>query len=378
MAVTKTRGTLQLAYIINHAEDRWLFVDPTFLPVVQAVADQLSGVQGIIVLGDLGDEANFDTISLANPKSYEALLAGKPTTIDWSVFDENTASSLCYTSGTTGSPKGVLYSHRSTVLHAYAACLPDVMALSMRDTVMPVVPMFHVNAWGVPYLAPMVGAKLVFPGTQMANGEALQALIVEEGVTLALGVPTIWLALLQYLEQSGKDLGKLNRIVVGGAACPPSIMKAFREGYGVRTMHGWGMTEMSPLGTINTPHPAWDGCSRDELDTLEAKQGHGIFGVEMRIVDGEKQALPWDGEQFGDLEVRGPWICRAYFGREDEVAETHDPDGWFATGDVATIDSQGTMQIVDRTKDVIKTGGEWISSISRTSPWGTRTWRKQR
>ncbi len=349
----------QLVYIVNHAEDRWLFVDPMFLPLVAAIADRLESVRGIIVLSD---DAGMPEADLPNLRSYEALLDGCDREYDWPSFDENTASSLCYTSGTTGHPKGVLYSHRSTVLHSYACSLPDAIGLSRRDVVLPVVPMFHVNAWGMPYAAPMVGAKLVFPGPRMADGPSLQGLIEGEDVTLALGVPTIWLGLLQYLESSGKGLGKLDRTVVGGSACPPAVMTAFKDGYGVRTLHGWGMTEMSPLGTVNQGFRAWADLADDDRRAREAKQGQGFFGVEMRIVGEDGTELPWDGKTFGDLQVRGNWVCRAYFRREDEVAETHH-DGWFSTGDVATIDPDGTMQIVDRTKDVIKTGGEWISSI---------------
>ncbi len=354
----------QLRYIINHAEDRWIALDPTFLPLVEPLAAELPSVEGYILLCD---RESMPESTLPGVLCYEDLLDRQAEHRDgedfaWPTFDENTASSLCYTSGTTGHPKGVLYSHRSTVLHSYAMALPDSTALSMRDAVLPVVPMFHVNAWGMPYACPMVGAKLVFPGPKMADGETLQRLIEEEGVTLALGVPTIWLALLQYLESSGKGLGRLERTVVGGAACPPAIMRAFLEGYGVRTLHGWGMTEMSPIGTVNTPRPEWlDLTVEEQLEKAES-QGHGVFGVEMRIVGDAGKELPWDGEAFGDLQVRGPWICGEYF-RLDEASETHGEEGWFSTGDVASIDPHGYMRIVDRTKDVIKTGGEWVSSI---------------
>ncbi len=348
----------QLIYIINHAADRWLCVDPMFVPLVAKLAPRLPTLEGVIVLtgGDLPEVGGLRT------EGYEALLEGQPEELEWPEFDERTASSLCYTSGTTGNPKGVLYSHRSTVLHSFGICLPDAAGISMRDSVLPVVPMFHVNAWGMPYACAMVGAKIVFPGPKMADGEVLHRLIVSEGVTLALGVPTIWLALLQYLETSGKDLGPLERTIVGGAACPPSMIRTFKERYGVRTLHAWGMTEMSPIGTVNTPRPEYVNLSPAEKLEKASKQGHGVFGVEMKITGDDGKELPWDGEAFGDLKVRGPWICSDYY--EVEGASTsHDDDGWFATGDVATIDADGYMQIVDRTKDVIKSGGEWISSI---------------
>ena len=349
----------QLIYIINHAEDRWIFVDPMFVPILAKLAPQLPKLEGLIVLTGDGDLPEAGGLRV---EGYEALLSGEDEELDWPEFDERTASSLCYTSGTTGNPKGVLYSHRSTLLHSYAVSLPDAVSLSMRETVLPVVPMFHVNAWGIPYAGTMVGAKLVFPGPKMADGEALHRLIVSEGVTLALGVPTIWLALLQYLETSGNDLGSLERTVVGGAACPPSMIKTFLERYGVRTLHGWGMTEMSPIGTVNTPRPEYDRLSAEEQLDKASRQGHGVFGVEMKITGDDGAELPWDGETFGDLKVRGPWVCNDYF-ELGEPSASHAEEGWFATGDVANIDADGYMQIVDRTKDVIKSGGEWISSI---------------
>ena len=349
----------QLIYIINHAGDRWICIDPQFVPLLEQLAEHLSGVEGYIVMTD---EAHMPDSSLDNLICYESLLASASDGYDWPVFDEYTASSLCYTSGTTGNPKGVLYSHRSTLIHAYAAALPDVLGISSQDCVLPVVPMFHVNAWGVPYSCPIVGAKMIFPGPRMGDGEALCRLIENEGVTLSLGVPTVWLAVLSYLAETGKTLGSLQRVVIGGAACPPFIMTELRRKYGVRVRHGWGMTEMSPLGVTNTPKGGMADLPEDEYHAIEIKQGRGIFGVEMKIVDEQDRSLPWDGEAFGTLKVRGPWVCSDYYELDGE-SSAHDADGWFDTGDVATIDAQGYLWITDRTKDVIKSGGEWISSI---------------
>jgi fatty-acyl-CoA synthase len=290
------------------------------------------------------------------------LIAAESSDYSWPELDERSASALCYTSGTTGDPKGVLYDHRSTVLHAYAAPAPDVMNLSSSDCVLPVVPLFHVNAWGIPYTTLMVGAKLVFPGPKMGDGEALFDLLDSEDVTIALGVPTVWLALLQYCASAGKRLDKLQCSIVGGAAVPRSMIQEFRDEHGVEIRQGWGMTEMSPLGTCNSLKAGLESLSDEEKLDLATKAGRGIFGCELRIVDDEGQELPWDGVAYGALQVRGPWICSDYFKLEGS-AGTHTEDGWFETGDVATIDPQGYMAITDRTKDVIKSGGEWISSI---------------
>ena len=349
----------QLAYMINHAEDRVVFLDPMFVPLVESLADQLASVEAYVVLTS---EDQMPDSKLLPLHCYERLLEQHDSTYAWPELDEKAASALCYTSGTTGDPKGVLYDHRSTVLHAYATCMPNVMSLSHYDVVLPVVPMFHVNAWGIPYASPIAGAKLVLPGPKMADGEALQALIEDEGVTVALGVPTVWLALLAYLRESGKSVKTLNRTVVGGSACPISIMEEFEEQHGVYTHHAWGMTEMSPLGAVNTLLPGMDKLSGSERNEVRVKQGRTPFGVDMKIVDDDGSELPRDGVAFGDLKVRGWWVTDGYFGQDDN-SETHDEDGWFSTGDVATIDQHGYLNITDRTKDVIKSGGEWISSI---------------
>jgi fatty-acyl-CoA synthase len=349
----------QLVFIINHAEDRWIFVDPMFVPLIEAISGKIKDVEGFVVLTD---DDHLPASSLENVISYEALIGQESSDYSWPDFDERTASALCYTSGTTGDPKGVLYDHRSTVLHAYAAVAPDVMDMSSRDCVLPVVPLFHVNAWGVPYSTFMTGAKLVFPGPKMGDGEALCELIDSEDVTMALGVPTVWLALLQYAEQAGKKLNKLKRTLVGGAAVPRSMIEAFRDKHGVELRQGWGMTEMSPLGSCNSLKASLESLSDEEKLDLATKAGRGLYGCEMRIVDDEGNQQPWDGVAYGALQVRGPWICFDYYKLEGGGG-SHTEDGWFDTGDVATIDPEGYMAITDRTKDVIKSGGEWISSI---------------
>ena len=349
----------QIVYIINHAEDRFICVDAMFVPLLEAIADKISNVEGFIIMTD---EAHMPETSLPNAMCYETLLAAESPEFDWPDLDERTASALCYTSGTTGNPKGVLYDHRSTILHAYATLAIDVAGASSRDVVLPVVPFFHVNAWGIPYSALMAGAKLVLPGPKMGDGEALYELMDSEDVTMALGVPTVWLALLQYTEKAGKRLDKLERSLVGGAAVPRAMIEAFRDKHGVELRQGWGMTETSPIGTVNTIKAGLEGLSKDEQLDLATKAGRGIFGVELRIVNDDGDELPWDGEAFGALQVRGPWICSDYFKLEGSGG-THTEDGWFETGDVATIDPQGYVAITDRTKDVIKSGGEWISSI---------------
>ena len=347
----------QVAYIINHAEDQYVFFDPDFLPLVESVAAECPGVKGWIILTN---EAHMPGTSLPRVQCYETLVAAGDGVFEWPQLDENTACALCYTSGTTGNPKGVLYSHRSTMLHAYATMMPDAMGLSSRDVVLPIVPMFHVNAWGTPYSCPMAGAKLVFPGSKMGDGATLAALINEEGVTMSAGVPTVWLGLIAYLKSSGIRVDTLDRVIVGGAACPLSIMEDLDK-YGVETRVGWGMTEMSPLGSVNSSPADRERYSAAEFAKVRLKAGRPIFGVEMKIVSDTGAEQPWDGVAFGSLKVRGPWICSNYF--KLDRSDAHAEEGWFETGDVATIDAQGYMAITDRTKDVIKSGGEWISSI---------------
>lgn len=349
----------QITFIINHAEDQWIFTDPLFVPLLEKLQQQTASVKGYVVLTTA--EAMPDT-TLKNAVAYEELIGAESDDYAWPTLDENDANGLCYTSGTTGDPKGVLYSHRSSVLHAFASVSRDALGLANRDTALPVVPLFHVNAWGVPYSALMVGAKLVLPGPRMGDGEALYELLESESVTVALGVPTVWMALLGYAGQNGKRLNKLERTVIGGAAVPESMIRAFRDEHDVVVHQGWGMTEMSPLGTVNTLKAGMDALTPDEIVALQTKAGRGIFGVEMRIVNDEGEELPWDGEAFGALQVRGPWVCSDYFKLQGS-ARSHTADGWFETGDVAKIDAEGFMQITDRTKDVIKSGGEWISSI---------------
>ena len=349
----------QVVFIINHAEDKWIFTDPMFVPLLEKIAGHTPGVEGYVVMTN---DENMPETTLKNAVSYESLIAGESDEYEWPELDERAAVALCYTSGTTGDPKGVLYSHRSSILHAYAGVAPDAINLSNRDCVLPVVPLFHVNAWGLPYSALMVGAKIVFPGPKMGDGETLYGLLESEEVTLALGVPTVWLALLQYAAKAGKRMNKLQRTIIGGAAVPESMIREFQDDHDVIVHQGWGMTEMSPLGTLNSPKAGMESLTKDESIAIATKAGRGLFGCELRIVDDDKNELPWDGVAYGALQVRGPWICSDYFKLEGTGA-SHTKDGWFDTGDVATIDPNGYMAITDRTKDVIKSGGEWISSI---------------
>ena len=347
----------QIAWIVNHAEDQILCFETSFLPIVQGIHAHCKTVKHWIALCD-EDKLPKDT-GIPNLMSYEAWIGKQSTDYTWPVFDENTASSMCYTSGTTGHPKAALYSHRSTVLHAYAAALPDVMGLSARDSALPVVPMFHVNAWGLPYSAAMVGCKLVFPGPAL-DGKSVYELMEGEKVTFAAGVPTVWQMLLGHVAQNKLKFSTLKRTVIGGSACPPAMIDTFRNDYGVDVLHAWGMTEMSPLGTLCTLKEKHRELPEDQQMAIRLKQGRAIFGVDMKIVGANGEELPWDGRTYGDLYVKGSWILDKYF-----KGEGGDPlrDGWFPTGDVATIDADGFMQITDRSKDVIKSGGEWISSI---------------
>jgi len=348
----------QIHYIINHAEDKWIALDPVFIPLLEPMQDQLPMVEGFIILTD---RAHMPATKLRKAVCYEDLLEAAGEEIEWPQFDENTACGMCYTSGTTGHPKGVLYSHRALVLQSYASCLPNAMGAAGNDVVMPIVPMFHVNAWNIPYSAALAGFKLVFPGSKMGDAATLQALIAEEGVTAAAGVPTVWLNLLAYLRESGKRVDTLRTVTVGGAACPLSIMEEFETRHGVYTHVGWGMTELSPLGTFNRLKHPREHYSDEEYARARVRAGRPLFGIEIKIVDDENRELPWDGVAYGRLKVRGPWVAREYYKLENSAA--FDGDGWFDTGDVATIDPDGNMQITDRTKDVIKSGGEWISSI---------------
>lgn len=353
----------QINYIINHAEDKILFVDLLVMPLVEALHSHLKTVEHIVVL--TGKDTMPES-SLPNLICYEELLSQHSDQYIWPEFDENTASGMCYTSGTTGNPKGVVYTHRSTLLHAYAGALPDATNASNRDVVMPIVPMFHVNAWGIPYASVMVGAKLVMPGPKMADGETLQDLIESEGVTYSSGVPTIWMALLDYLDSTGKKIDSLGAATTGGAACPRGIIERLKFDYGTKVIQGWGMTEMSPLGTLFSLKPGMEDLPEDKITDLQGKQGRSVFGVELKIEDEDGNELPWDGIAFGALKVRGPWIATGYYGMSQEPGDEGcpvDANGWLDTGDVATIDPEGFMQITDRTKDVIKTGGEWVSSI---------------
>jgi fatty-acyl-CoA synthase len=345
----------QIAWIINHAQDRIVMTDITFVPVLEKIADKIPSVERYVVLTD---KAHMPQTTLKNAVNYEDWIAEADGNIKWMEFDENTAAAMCYTSGTTGDPKGVVYSHRSNVLHALMANNVDALGASAADTMLPVVPLFHANSWGIAFSAPSMGTKLVFPGAKL-DGASVYELMDTEKVTHTAGVPTVWLMLLQHMTANNLKLPHLRSVVCGGSAMPRSMIKAFID-MGVRARHAWGMTEMSPIGTLAVPKPPFNQATGDEeLDILQT-QGYPPFGVEMKITDDAGKELPWDGKTFGRLKVSGPSVAKAYF-RVD--ANILDEDGYFDTGDVATIDPHGYMRITDRSKDVIKSGGEWISSI---------------
>ena len=353
----------QIVYIADHAEDQAMFFDLTFWPLIQAVAGRTKTVKHWVALCDRA-HLPADAHKLPGLLCYEDLLAAQDGSYAWPEFDENTASSLCYTSGTTGNPKGVLYSHRSTVLHTFAAAMPDCLGVAATDCVLPVVPMFHVNSWGIVYLAPMTGAKLVLPGPGL-DGKSLYELFESEGVTVSAGVPTVWQGLLAYVDANQLKFSTMRRSAIGGSACPPAMIRKFLDDYGVRVIHAWGMTEMSPIGTAAAFKVQHVTQTPEQRLAVMATQGRAVYGVDMKIVGADGQELPWDGEASGDLLVRGPWILSRYFKDEggDPLVPDADGHGWFPTGDVAKISPEGYMIITDRSKDVIKSGGEWIGSI---------------
>ncbi|MEY4766645.1 MAG: hypothetical protein RI907_3318 [Pseudomonadota bacterium] len=346
----------QVAWIVNDAEDKAIFVDLNIFPLVEKLAPMLPSLKHVVLMCDRASMPR--ETALANLHCYEDLVEAEDGNYAWPTFDENTAASICYTSGTTGNPKGAVYSHRSTVLHAYASAMPDAMSVSSQDTVLPVVPMFHVNAWGLPYSSAMIGCRLVLPGHHL-DGASLYNLFEDEKVTFSAGVPTIWLGLINHAKTNNLKFSTFKRTVIGGSACPPAMIKTLQDDFGVEVIHAWGMTELSPLGTLSRLKAKHADLPKEQKEAILAKQGKGIYGIDMRIVDGDGKVLPWDGKAAGDLEVRGHWVIGSYF--KMDKSPLH--DGWFPTGDVATIDADGYMQITDRSKDVIKSGGEWISSI---------------
>ena len=350
----------QMVWIINHAEDKVVCFDMTFLPLVQATHAKCPTVKTWVALCD-ADKLPADS-GIPGLQSYEAWIGAQKADYAWPQFDENTAAAMCYTSGTTGNPKGALYSNRSVVLHAYGGALPDAMGISARDAILPVVPMFHVNAWGLPYVAALTGAKVVYPGPAM-DGKSIYELMEAEKVTFAAGVPTIWQMLLTHMQSNGLKFSSLNRTVIGGSACPPAMIDTFRDEFGVDVLHAWGMTETSPLGTVGTLKNKHLKLPKEQQLAIRLKQGRAVFGVDMKIVGDDGKDQPWDGKAYGDLLVRGPWIMDTYFKGQCPLIKDEQGRGWFPTGDVATIDADGFMQITDRSKDVIKSGGEWISSI---------------
>jgi fatty-acyl-CoA synthase len=347
----------QIVWIVNHAEDRVMMTDLTFVPLLEKLADKLASIERYVVLTDA---AHMPKTTLRNAVPYEEWIAEADGDFTWATFDENTAAGMCYTSGTTGNPKGVVYSHRSNVLHSMVAIQPDMIGLSSREVVMPVVPLFHANGWSLALTGPMAGASMVMPGMKL-DGPSVYELLNQFKVTCTAAVPTVWLMLLQHLEATGGKLPHLKKVVIGGSACPRAMTKTFQDVYGVEVIHAWGMTEMSPLGTVCTLKPEYASLTGETRLDIQQKQGHAPFGIEMKIADDSDRELPWDGKTFGRLKVRGPAVAKAYF--KGEGGEILDDEGFFDTGDVATIDRCGYMQITDRSKDVIKSGGEWISSI---------------
>ncbi|MBW6396329.1 long-chain-fatty-acid--CoA ligase [Roseomonas sp. HJA6] len=348
----------QIAWIMNHAGSRVMMLDLSFVKLVEAIGDKLPLVERFIILTDA---AHMPETSLRNAVAYEDWLTGADGDFAWVKVEENAAAGICYTSGTTGDPKGVVYSHRSNVIHALACNQVDCFGLGAADRVMPVVPMFHANGWSLALCAPMVGAAMVMPGAKL-DGASVHETITQERVTFSAAVPTVWMMLLQHLESTGTRIDSMNRVAIGGSACPPAITKAYQEKYGVRVIHAWGMTEMSPVGTLFAVKPEVAQVTGEAMLRLQAKQGTPPYTVEMKITDDEDRDLPWDGTTFGRLKVRGPAVARRYFRREEE--DILDAQGYFDTGDVATMDPNGYMEITDRSKDVIKSGGEWISSIA--------------
>ncbi len=346
----------QISWIVNHAEDRVMMLDLTFVPLIEKLAEKLTPIERYVLLTDA---AHMPATTLRNAVPYEEWIAEVDGDFSWTLFDENTAAGMCYTSGTTGNPKGVLYSHRSNVLHSMMSAQPDAMGVSSRDVVLPVVPMFHANCWGLALTTPMVGAALVMPGAKL-DGASIYELLDRERITFTAAVPTVWLMLLQYLEQHDLKLPYLRKVVIGGSACPRAMIQKFQDAYDVEVCHAWGMTEMSPLGTLGSIKPDYAGLSGEARLDVQVKQGHAPFGVDMKIADDAGRELPRDGKTFGRLKVRGLAVARAYFKEGDRIL---DDEGFFDTGDVATLDRHGYMQITDRSKDVIKSGGEWISSI---------------
>jgi fatty-acyl-CoA synthase len=347
----------QIVWIVNHAEDRVMMLDLSFVPLLEKLAHRLTTIERYVVFTDA---AHMPETTLRNAVAYEEWIGQVDGDFVWANIDENTAAGMCYTSGTTGDPKGVLYSHRSNVLHSLIASTPDMLGLSSRDVILPVVPLFHANGWSLALTAPMAGAAIVMPGPKL-DGASVYELLTEYKVTCTAAVPTVWLMLLQHLDATGGRLPHLRRVVIGGSACPRAMIRTFQDVYGVEVVHAWGMTEMSPLGTVCTLTPEYAELSGEARLDIQQKQGRPPFGVEMKITDDAGRPLPWDGKTFGRLKVRGPAIAKSYF--KEESVDILDPEGFFDTGDVATIDRYGYMQITDRSKDVIKSGGEWISSI---------------